>query len=386
MRSRPLPLMLSGLVSVLVLGSSFSACSSTSSSTSADDAQNASSTTYGKSASFDVRHELKVMVPDGAKKVRVWFAMPQSDPAQTISNFKVETPATWRTTQDSAGNDVVYAEMSNPTVKDFTIVETFRVVRREVNANADPSKAHALSADDRARLAAYLAPNQHVIIDDRISKLANEIVGDETNPVIAAHKIYDWELQNVDYWVKDPKNKKASPVGSTDYCLTNKTGNCTDFHSLWASIARAKGIPTRIVYGVFLKKELDGKDVDSSYHCWPEFYAEGLGWIPHDVAVADIFVGDFKIDADNDEKVRRTTADGYAGADPQKVAYYFGNLEERRVKFSSGRDLVLDPKPDANGGVVNALPKAYVEVDGKAHPEKDGWTRKLTYAQSVEAK
>jgi hypothetical protein len=41
-------------------------------------------------------------------------------------------------------------------------------------------------------------------------KLANEIVGDETNPVLAARKLYDWVLVNVDYWVKDPKNKPGS--------------------------------------------------------------------------------------------------------------------------------------------------------------------------------
>ena len=88
--------------------------------------------------------------------------------------------------------------------------------------------------------------------------------------------------------MKDPKNKKASPVGSTTYCLTSRTGNCTDFESLWTSFARSIGIPTQIVYGSFLKPDLMGQDQDQSYHCWAEFYAPGLGWIPHDVAVADL--------------------------------------------------------------------------------------------------
>ena len=30
-----------------------------------------------RSATFEARHELKVVVPDGAKRVRIWFAMPQ---------------------------------------------------------------------------------------------------------------------------------------------------------------------------------------------------------------------------------------------------------------------------------------------------------------------
>ena len=72
--------------------------------------------------------------------------------------------------------------------------------------------------------------------------------------------------------------------------------------------SRAAGIPTRLLYGSFLKQELDGQDVDQSYHCWVEFYAPEIGWVPLDVAVADIFVGDFNVTPQNDELVRRTTA------------------------------------------------------------------------------
>ena len=196
---------------------------------------------------------------------------------------------------------------------------------------------------------------------------------------MAARKLYDWELKNIDYWVKDPPNKKASPVGSTEYCLSTGTGNCTDFHSLWTSLARASGIPTRIIYGSFFKAELDGQDADQSYHCWPEFFVPGLGWVPHDVAVADIFMGDFKSTPENDKPVRLTTADGYKGADLAKVEYYFGNIDERRVTWSRNRDLTLSPQQA--GGPVNALPKAYVEVDGKIGAEKEVWTRKLTFKE-----
>ena len=70
---------------------------------------------------------------------------------------------------------------------------------------------------------------------------------------------------------------QASTTGSTDYCLTSKTGNCTDFHSLYMSLSRASGIPTRITYGSFLKGPLAGADKDQSYHCWLEFLAPGVG-------------------------------------------------------------------------------------------------------------
>jgi len=176
--------------------------------------------------------------------------------------------------------------------------------------------------------------------------------------------------------VKDPARWKASKTGDTHYCLTNGTGNCTDFHSLYMSLARAAGIPTRITYGSFLKGPLNGKDQDQSYHCWIEFWAPHFGWVPLDVAVADIFVDDFRLDEQNEPKVQLTVANGYSGPDAGLVDFYFGNLDNRRVTWSRGRDLTLSP-PQA-GGPVNAMPKAYVEIDGQPSAE---YTRKLTYTE-----
>jgi transglutaminase-like putative cysteine protease len=340
-----------------------------------------------RQATFEVRHELRIMVPEGAQRVRVWFVLPQEDPipgdgtapAQRVTDLHIDAPYPHRVERDSEGSKVLYVEATTPKEKELKIVETFIVTRNEVRMNVDPRQARPLTEADRAKFAAHLMANKHVEIDDEVRKLAQEIVGQETNPVLAAHKLYDWVLHNVDYWVKDPKNKKASPVGSSTYCLTFRTGNCTDFEALWTSLARAAGIPSRIVYGSFFKPDLDGVDADQSYHCWATFYAPGLGWVPHDVAVADMYAGEMVATTDNETLMRRTTADGRFGADPAKVEYYFGNLDERRIVWSIGRDVILSPKQD--GEPVNAMAKAYVEVDGTVHPEGIGWVRKLTYRE-----
>ncbi len=49
------------------------------------------------------------------------------------------------------------------------------------------------------------------------------------------------------------------------------------------------------------------------------------------------------------------------------------------MTWTLGRDLILEPRQA--DGPVNALPKAYVEVDGRPVPEEEGWTRKLTYRE-----
>jgi len=343
-------------------------------------ASSGSGTPSGRSATFEARNAYEVKVPAGAKRLRAWFALPQDDPAQRVKDLTAWCPYDWKVVVDNEGNSYLFVEAEGAALKDFSVQEGFTITRWETRSDPDASKTRPITAADREKFAAYLGPNKNVPITDEMRRAADAAVGKEENPVRAARLLYDWTLKNVEYWVKDPANKKASPVGSSEYCMTTKTGNCTDFHSLWTALARSKGIPTRIVYGSFFKKELDGQDKDQSYHCWIEFWAPNLGWICHDVAVADIFVGDFALNAENGPKVQLTTAAGYSGADPKMVDYYFGNIEERRVTWSRGRDLVIPPGQSA--GTVNALPKAYVEVDGAVLPEgAAGWTRKLTFRE-----
>lgn len=105
--------------------------------------------------------------------------------------------------------------------------------------------------------------------------------------------------------------------GDTERACDIRAGNCTDFHSLFISLARASGIPARFVIGF----PLAGKDGDvKGYHCWAEFYVSGRGWIPVDASEAS------------------------KSSDPALRTYLFGNLDPDRVQFTMGRDLTLKPK------------------------------------------
>lgn len=325
------------------------------------------------SATFKVEHAINVPVKAGSKEVRIWFPLPRNDPEQKIADLKIEAPAGYQETTDASGNRYVYVQVDNPGEK-VGIKTSFTVTRAEVNTN--PGKSRPLTEAELKEHAATLGSDKNVVINDKIKKLAAEICGTETDPVQKARKIYRWTLDNIEYWVKDPSKWKASPVGSSEYCLENKTGNCTDFHSLYTALARSSGIPTRMKYGALFKPSLDGVDKDASYHCWPESFFPGIGWVPNDVAVADIFVAPIVLDANNTERVTLTTATGYSGVSPDWVDYYFSNLDARRVTFTMGRDLKLEPPQKA--GPVNAVAKGYVEVDGADFP---GFERKLTYRE-----
>jgi transglutaminase-like putative cysteine protease len=343
------------------------------------------STTHGEERRFEVTNEYRIEVPAGAHEVRAWLALPDDhDGAQTVGKLKtamqgpIGAELEVREIRDALGNRMLYLT-SQGKAGTLVLTTSFELARREVRGGTEPDDTRPLTAKEQAKLAPYLAEHEHVVATPAIEQAARDVVGDEQNPVRQARLLYDWVLGRTQYWVKFPATMKASGLGSSTYCYEKCTGNCTDFHSLYVAAARAVGLPARLIYGSFLKQPLDGVDKDQSYHCWVEFWAPKLGWIPLDVAVADVFVDDFALDDANRSLVDLTVAAGYHGPDPTLVEYYFGNLEARRVTWHQGRDLVPEVAP--NAGRISALPKAHVEVDGTPLAEGKGWTRKLTFRE-----
>jgi transglutaminase-like putative cysteine protease len=329
-----------------------------------------------ESASFHVNNAFTVKIPQGAHSVRVWFAVPQEDAFSTITNFKVQSDSPVHFDWDSWGNKVGYTDVADTNVPQVKINEEFDLKRTEMRNQIDPKATRPLTDAERTALSRYLEPAKYVVVNDEVKALSAKIVDGESNPILAARKIYNWTLQNIDYWVKDPDHLKASATGSTEYCLSNKTGNCTDFHSLFESLSIAAGIPVRMVYGSLLKPTLNGQAIDGSYHCWIEFYAPQVGWIPLDASLANIYGKKFELTDKNKKLVELTTATGYHGFDNSKIDYYFGNIDDRRVVWSMGRDLMMQPAQD--DGPVNSLTKAYVEIDGK---QSSDYVRQFTYKE-----
>ena len=330
-------------------------------------------------AAYEVRHQLLVNVPSGTRHLRVWFPMPASGPDQTIEQFRVLAPGPHRRVLDDFGNRQVYFEVQAPDQETYLITQTYRLLRTEQITGLHPEFTRALNEEEHALLAPYLASSPSIVVDDKMRQLACEIVGKEENITLAARKLYTWLLANAEYWIKYPERYAPSGVGSAEYCLDTGAGDGVDLHTLWVSLARAAGIPSRMVFGVLLKKDLDRTEVDQGSRCWAEFYVPGYGWVPMDVVMGDLFADPFPLHDRNAGQVRLATVDGYRGPSPEMVAYYLGNLDARRLVLSRGRDLLLYPPPAA--GRINYLAKAHVEADGKVLKEKASWTRTLTYRQ-----
>jgi transglutaminase-like putative cysteine protease len=246
---------------------------------------------------------------------------------------------------DKSGENRYWAiEVPNPP-SSVTVRATMRVKRKEqINNKFDGAGARGLSPEERAKLKDALEADEKVPTSGEIEKIADQVIAaSEKNSVKTARRIYDHLLETMEY-------KKAGTGwgrGDTMWACENKFGNCTDFHSVFMSLGRVRGIPVRFSMGLPVPPER-GEGTIGGYHCWAEFYVPEIGWVPVDISEAD--------------------------KHPKMAEYYFGALTEDRVGFTRGRDLELDPAPAS--GVQNFFIYPIVEVDGKAHPEKHAFKYK----------
>jgi transglutaminase-like putative cysteine protease len=66
--------------------------------------------------------------------------------------------------------------------------------------------------------------------------------------------------------------------------LASHQGDCTEHAVLLAALARAKGLPSRLVVGLTQVRRRDGREVIFGYHAWTEVWIDGL-WVSLDAAL-----------------------------------------------------------------------------------------------------
>lgn len=292
---------------------------------------------------YVVRHQIAVKdLPADAKQVRIWFWMPEDTAEQKVLDFRiVDAPEGIRVTRDPTyGRSWLYADVAADPAKPPKIVTEFRLRRREVRGLADASKAGPITAEHRRTFVKELRRDEkHMEVTPEIQRIADEICGSETNPVLEARACFDFVIAKSDHYSKTGTAPKGLCLGDAMECLCGAGDCCTDQHALFIALCRARGIPCRLIYGSRLNYANEGKDYDPGYRCWPRFFAPGLGWVPVDVSSAD------------------ATKDGDGDR-------WFGGLDDRRIEWSEGRDFDFEPKSAVKPDLVI---RGWVEVDGKVH-------------------
>jgi hypothetical protein len=113
----------------------------------------------------------------------------------------------------------------------------------------------------------------HIVFTDKIKKLSKQIVGDEKNPYLIAKKIFTWISDNIP-WAGAREYSTIENI--SDYCLTNKHGDCGIKTLLFMTLCRYNGIPAKWQSGWMLHPG------EVNLHDWSEIYLEGYNWIPVD--------------------------------------------------------------------------------------------------------
>lgn len=275
------------------------------------------------------------------QEARVWLPVPPTNDDQEV---KIESdkglPEGYKIGEEKQyGNKILYFEGKADKDGNLPLSVTYRVTRREVKgAKEDPA------TDEQ--LARFLEPDKLVPIEGKPLDLLKDKKL-PSDPTAAAQVMYDAVNGHMKYG--KPEGKKWGN-GDSVYACEEGVGNCTDFHSLFISLARSQKIPAKFEIGFPIPEKRGGGDIPG-YHCWAKFNVKGKGWVPVDISEAN--------------------------KNPKMKDYYFGNLTEDRVAFSTGRDLTLEPKQD--GPARNYLIYPYVEVDGKEYPASK-IQKKFSYA------
>ena len=276
---------------------------------------------------FHYRAEL----PEMKEAAKMWIPIAQSDDYQSVEILSVSAPGTHRMLEEEQyGNTILFLDLG-PGDSGRAVEIRYAVERKE----KAPYVAQELVSDQ------YLKANQLMPVGGRFKEIAEEAIGDKRRDtrLMQARALYDYIIDNMRYMKYGDYGK-----GDAVYACDTRTGNCSEFHSFFISLARSAGIPARFAIGAAIPSDRNEGGIDG-YHCWAEFYAEGKWW-PVDISEGNKYTA--------------------------LATYYFGHHPANRIELSRGRDLRVTPGPAS--GPINFIAFPLLEVGGEVVKTKNSFS------------
>ncbi|MGB6037852.1 MAG: transglutaminase domain-containing protein, partial [Cryomorphaceae bacterium] len=251
----------------------------------------------------------EVTLPEIKSTAEIWIPVARSDPWQEVELLST-TPKDRGSfkTEVEFGNQYVHFALdeadSEKTIRlDYAVKRTEKGPYSETDVN--PKE--------------YLKSTELLPVGGRFESIVNDILATKRgdSDLMKARAIYDYIVDTVRY-------RKVGQYGTGDanYACDSRSGNCTEFHSYFISLAKSASIPARFAIGAAIPSERNEGGVNG-YHCWAEFYADSKWW-PIDISEGNKYAA--------------------------LSTYYFGHHPANRIEFSRGRDLRLSPLP-ASGAI-----------------------------------
>jgi uncharacterized protein (TIGR03000 family) len=242
-------------------------------------------------------------------KVRVWVPVPPTNAEQEATILTRQLPGKEEINNDPLyGNRILSFVATADESGNIPFQIGYKILRKEVLGAT--LKEVAESPDLLTR---FLQPDKLGPLEGKhLDLLKDKKLDPEV--LARARTLYDTVFDHLRY----AKEGDLWGRGDVLWVCDSKFGNCTDFHSLFISLARANKVPAKFEIGFSLPPK-HGEGEITGYHCWGWFRTADRGWVPVDISEAS--------------------------KDTTLKEYYFGNLTENRVAFSTGRDVKLVPPP-----------------------------------------
>ena len=269
-----------------------------------------------------------------AKQADVWIPVPVSDDRQTVTLTTTNLAGGKLTTEPKYGNRMYYrrVDLSRAKPTDTLAITLNYTVALTEKTVADAKQLLPLPAKPVSpAMQVYVAETRLIPFHGPIDSL-KQAIQLPTAPIPAARKVYDYLIDNMVYNYKAP----GAGIGDAVWACSSKTGDCSDYHSIFIGICRSSGIPADHVFGLPLRAK-QGHATVKSWHCWAQYHVDGMGWATIDASEAD--------------------------KHPEQRDYLFGTLSADYLTISHGRDVNLSPRQQ--GPALNIFADPYVEIDGK---------------------
>jgi transglutaminase-like putative cysteine protease len=239
-------------------------------------------------------HDKQPLLKNGSL-VRAWLPFPQEYRQQKDVKLVRSDPLSARVASKSAPQRSVYFEqrVSDPSKPPHFDVD-FEFVTSAYYPKLDPAKVRPYDTNGAVYRKYTAERPPHIVFTPQVKQLDREIVGDETNPLEKALRIFRWVSKNVP-WCAEQEYSIIPSLSVKG--LTARRGDCGVQGTSFITLCRAAGVPARWQSG------WQTKPGDWNMHDWSEFYLEPWGWLPADASygiqkssdprVRDFFCGHF---------------------------------------------------------------------------------------------
>ena len=273
------------------------------------------------------------------QSLKLWLPLPREwDSQRAVKILSIEPEPHAKYVDPEYGHPMLFWDFGKlPPKPSYTVTIKYRLEQYETHAVVDPNQIDPYDKTSKT-YSLYTRSTRTISITPKVVELARIAVGNEKNPYLQAKRIHGFVGTRMLYKGGSTIRQKR---GSTVKAITESPkldertgeehyiGDCHDYSTLFVSMCRAVGIPTRTVTAI--ESWCPWGRVTGG-HGWAEIYLTNYGWIPVDV--------------------QRNS---------------FGHLENNKVViFNKGRDIQIGPRAPQNGSGgygMNHVPLADGRVD-----------------------